>query len=385
MCEQEQPKSFRISAKKILLTYSQISKETGFTKNNLLEQLQLKLGYFSYIISEEAHSDGGMHFHVLLIRDQKFNIKSHFLLDLEIDGRVAHGNYKPVNSMGRTVHYVCKDKRYITNLENLQDGKILDDKEFLLQRAKIVGTQAALNEFANKYPKRALSSICSLEKNLQKMLNLQKATKGDLLETPFTLENFHMEGVLKLWALNPKLLALFLVGDSGIGKTQFAKAFCIEHQWKTLLVSHKEDFKRIDTSYEAVIIDDANFNDFTDTQKLSLIDNSVEKTIRVMYQTVTKKEGVVMMILMNHKQYKDIHHLLQEKALARRFLICEPQRPFMINVNINIQNNHHGDVHHGDVNHYHSLNDFEKHQLHEETRIEGNRKRCAAIYEKALQ
>jgi len=120
--EQEQQKSFRISAKRLFITYSQISKETGFTKNNLLEQLHLKLGRFSYIISQEAHSDGGMHFHVLLIHRKKFNIRSHSLLDLEIDGRVAHGNYKPVNNIEGTVHYVCKDKQYITNIENLQDG-----------------------------------------------------------------------------------------------------------------------------------------------------------------------------------------------------------------------------------------------------------------------
>jgi len=63
---------------------------------------------------------------------------------------------------------------------------------------------------------------------------------------------------------------------------------------------------------------------------------------------------------MNHHQFNDIKGLLKQEAFGRRFVICQPQNPFMINVNINIQNNNN---HHGDVNHYHPLNDFEKHQL----------------------
>ena len=137
--------------KKILLTYSQISNYTEFTKDNLCEKSFLKYEDFSYIINQEAHSDGGMHFHVLLIRSKKFDIKSHSSLYLEIDGRVTHGNYKPVNNMEGTVHYVCKDKQYITNLENLQDGKILEYKDFLLQRAKAVGYSDALFEYFVKF------------------------------------------------------------------------------------------------------------------------------------------------------------------------------------------------------------------------------------------
>lgn len=64
-------------------------------------------------------------------------------------------------------------------------------------------------------------------------------------------------------------------------------------KFKTLLVSHKEDFQRLNTSYDAIIVDDANFIDFNNAQKLSLLDNTIEQTIRVLYQTVTKKKGLL--------------------------------------------------------------------------------------------
>ena len=58
-------------------------------------------------------------------------------------------------------------------------------------------------------------------------------------------------------------------------------------------MSHKEDFQRLNTSYDAIIVDDANFIDFNNAQKLSLLDNTIEQTIRVLYQTVTKKKGLL--------------------------------------------------------------------------------------------
>jgi hypothetical protein len=392
MCEEykkqkrEQEKSFRIAAKKILLTYSQISKDTEFTINQLLEQLQYKLGKFNYIISQEAHSDGAMHFHVLLIRSKKFDIRSHSSLDLEIDGRVVHGNYKAVNNIEGAVHYVCKDKQYITNLENLQDGKILDDKEFLLQRAKTVGYEEALFEYSVKYPKKALTSIKKFKNNLQEIQQIQDQIEDDLLESPFQIENFNLQTPLKQWVQDPNLYhkkTLILVGKSGIGKTEFAKVFALKNNFKTLVVNHKEGFQRIKNSYQAIIVDDANVNEFTETQLLALIDNSTSKSIRIMYKTVRKKKGVVTIILMNHQQFNHIKHLLKQEAFARRSVICEPQSPFMINVNINIQNN----VHHGDVNIFQnrSENHFERHQLYEKTLIQENQKRCRDISEKNRQ
>lgn len=340
---------FRISAKKLFLTYSQVDPE--MTAEHVLQQLQNNFYGFNYIISKESHGGGEAHFHVILTNKNKFNIQNADKLDVEFDGKVFHGNYQAVKILPKVVEYVCKGKDYITNLTNLQDGKLLDDKDFLLQRIQDIGYEKALAEYIRQYPKKALSgsSASVLMKNIRAAKQAMREAQDPVLETPFEMQHFNLTGRLQRWAGNPKLYkkkALILVGRSGIGKTEFAKVFCLQHKWKTLVVSHNEDFQKLDESYDAVIIDDSNFNDFSDSQKLAIINTTVDKTIRVLYKTVTRKMGTVTMILMNHKQYQEIHQIIQQEPFARRVVTVEPNEPFMINVNINIQNIHNGDVNH---------------------------------------
>ena len=196
-------------------------------------------------------------------------------------------------------------------------------------------------------------------------------SQDPLLESPFEMQNFNLTGLLKEWTEDSKLQhekSIIIVGKSGIGKTEFAKVFCIKKNWKTLVVNHTQDFQRINTSYQAIIIDDANFSELSVTQKLAVINNTVYKTFRVLYRTVTRKMGVVTMILMNHSQHKEIFHLFKQKAFARRVIMVEPTQPFMINVNINVQNNYHS--HHGDVIHN---NTFQEHLKKEERLIQQTR------------
>lgn len=378
--EKQETDTFRISAKKIFLTYSKV--DSNMSPSCLLQLLQNKFNHelFDYVVSKESHVDGTPHFHVILISNYKFEIRNKNFLDIEFKGQTFHGNYQPIKFLSRCFEYICKDKQYITNIGHLREGKLLDPKEYLLQRVEYVGFEKALLEYAEKYPKKAFSasSVSTLKKNFKDMQKLQSQQEDDILESPFNMEHFHLNGALKEWTNNPNLFkkkALLMVGQSGIGKTAFSKVFCKHHNYKTLIITHKEDFQRIDPSYDAIIVDDANFNEFSDTQKLALVDNSAPKTIRVLYQTVRKKKGVVMLIIMNHMQYREIHELFKQEAFARRVVIFEPKRPFMINVNIQIQNIQ--NIHNGDINH----NTFDKLQEADRKLIEENKIRGQDIYQ----
>lgn len=76
---------FRISAKKLLLTYSQI--DSKFTNQDILEALENipVISGFEYIIAKELHADAGTHFHVILKRDKKFEIKNSDILDIKVE------------------------------------------------------------------------------------------------------------------------------------------------------------------------------------------------------------------------------------------------------------------------------------------------------------
>lgn len=362
-------KLFRISAKRLFLTYSQVNPE--ITAQYILEYLKSKTNYydFDYVISKELHQDGGTHFHVVLIRNIKFDIKSFNLLDIEYQDKTYHGNYSPVKNLRNTITYVCKHKNYITNLSNLRDGKLLTAKEFIIQQVQEKGVEQALLDHYQNYPDKAIAgiSVSALKKHFNDVQKLEQNLHLDNIETPFTLENFQIQPELNQWMQKPNK-TLLLVADSGIGKTQFCKAFVKQNNLKTLLVNHKEDFRRLNSTYDAIIIDDANIHEFEETQLLSLIDNQVHKTLRVLYDSVVKKAGIIQMIAMNKQEFAKLMYLFSQKRFARRLLLHKPKAPFIINVNINIINN---TINNNTINNNITLNasDFQKHQQDEQQHI----------------
>ena len=107
------------------------------------------------------------------------------------------------------------------------------------------------------------------------------------------------------------------------------------------MVNHKEDLRRVDDSYDSIIINDANIDKLEDTQLLSLIDNQAGKTLRVLYDTVYKKKEIAQMMAINKKKFKTIYPRLKERIFLRRIFFHNVERRFIINVNVNINNYNH--------------------------------------------
>jgi hypothetical protein len=370
-------KKFRISAKKIFLTYSQVNPE--ITHQHILQELQNKTDKdnLNYVISKEYHKNGGTHFHIVLIHDEKFEIFKPNTLDIQYKEQTFHGNYSPIKSLKQTVTYVCKNNNYITNLENLKNGRILSTKEFIINEVKEKGIEKALLDHFTRDPKKAIAgiSVSALKKQFYDIQKLKTILQIDEVNTPFQLHHFDVKGTLKKWIKNPNK-TLVLIGESGIGKTQFCKAFVKQKNLKTLLVNHKEDFRRLNESYDAIIIDDANLQEFEQTQLLSIFDNQVNKTIRVLYDNVSKKANILQMVAMNPKEFEDISIYLRQPRFARRICLHKPKQPFILNINIqnniNINNN---------IVNIHNQESFEKHQEDEQSHIVKTQKMVDDILE----
>jgi len=61
----------------------------------------------------------------------------------------------------------------------------------------------------------------------------------------------------------------------------------------------------------------------------------MDKSLRRMYQTVKKKKGVAypfMIILMNHKPFRELYTLFQQEAYSPRVIIHNPKSPFIFNL-----------------------------------------------------
>ena len=119
-----------------------------------------------------------------------------------------------------------------------------------------------------------------------------------------------------------------------------------------------------------------------------MIDNQAYQTLRVLYDTVHKKQGVVQMIAMNKNEFRKIKNTLQQDRFSRRILVIKPREPFMINVCVNVHLHNHIQNNHIHNNYMSSHKDsqmqdnaFEEHQKVEKEYVKKMQERLQLIDE----
>lgn len=107
---------FRLNAKKVGLTYSCPSNVTDnpiVGSAELRDFIALKFGPSKYIVSEELHANGTRHYHCYFHFDNKVDSMKADVFDYQ----GVHPNI--INKPGAGwIHYVKKDKHFITNIES---------------------------------------------------------------------------------------------------------------------------------------------------------------------------------------------------------------------------------------------------------------------------
>jgi hypothetical protein len=173
-----QKKKFRLNAKHLFLTYSQIilEKEEAFVQLN--DILPIK----NYIISKEPHKEGGFHLNVYLELSSKVNITNCSKLDLlDLNQKICHGNYQAMKNRKATIAYLTKtDHNCLTslNLNSFGEEKTREDEfyEKISLIAQKDGYETALKYFCEKKPELVSSKFNSIRSNLKSFLEL-KSTK----------------------------------------------------------------------------------------------------------------------------------------------------------------------------------------------------------------
>ncbi len=299
---------------------------------------------------------------MLLIFDRKVEIRCPTQLDFSFQTKTYHGNYQAVRSFERAVELVCKHGHYITDLPNLIEAKLVTLKEMIIRDVKQLGLEKAFIQYSENLPNKTFTgvSLVNAHKHLKKQEQLKHAIQADEVSTPFPLKDFHFTQQLAAWIDNPDK-TLLLVGHSGVGKTAFCKAFIREKNLKALLVNHRQDFRRLNNSHDAVLLDDASILGLSATELLAFIDNKVGKTLRVFYSTVFQNKNLVQMVAMNHPEFEKLYPTIGEDRFARRILFQEVNEPFIKCLNFNIQMNQ--------VNQVNNTTNFNDSKLKEEKHI----------------
>lgn len=217
---------FRISAKKLFLTYSQIP--TEMTEHDAYIPLQQKLDIRNYLIAVEKHKDGGLHIHAVIVLRKKCNITSPKTLDLVFENKPIHGNYAPVKNINQSIAYVCKDTNYITDFKNIKDGKLMSIPEEILHVFEERGERAAMLHYLNSYPDKAFGpkGIVNTQR-LFKLVDRLKVEVPSVPETPFKITDFDIPEDLQQWIDQGGQPTLILGGDAGLGKTSLVKTIVL--------------------------------------------------------------------------------------------------------------------------------------------------------------
>lgn len=334
-------KAFRIYAKKLYLTYSQVHED--MTSEDVISQLKAKerLPSFDYLISRELHQDGGIHFHVLITSQAKFNIKNAGILDITFKDDNFHGNYQPVKNLPKVVDYICKEGDYVTSFKNIIDAKLLTLKQTIMRLADAEGISQTLLNLCQDHTDKAFNSLglINAEKFLEKKSLLQEELNVENVVTPFKWNDFMLPEKLKAWVDNP-VKTLVLTGPSGVGKTQFVFALCKDKGLRPLFVNHKQGLARLKPHHDTIVFDDFDLGSVSEADLLSLLSTDVVKNHRVLYKEVRKKSNLIQIVTLNTQDLRTIVDYFGQKRFLRRIDFVQLPKPFInpnvvININVN--------------------------------------------------
>lgn len=102
---------------------------------------------------------------------------------------------------------------------------------------------------------------------------------------------------------------IIIIGDSGIGKTEFAKA----HFQNPLIVSHMDDLAELNEDFDGIIFDDMDFKHIPRTAQIHICDVSMTRSIHIRYGLATIPKKMKRVITCNELP---LH--LEDKAINRR-------------------------------------------------------------------
>jgi len=342
----EQSKSngkFRIAARNVFLTYSQVPE--GATKEELLQQLQAKgIPFAHYVIARELHKDGGAHFHVVLIADKKFDVKKADALDLEFREQKFHGNYTKVRFLNASIEYACKEGDYITSMSNIRDGAVISTEQRTVERYQSIGVNPALREYFQENLKNAFGTKGIVQvKQMLKLVDELQQSKAIVPNAVFKVEDFKLPRGLQDWIDSEQKPTLMIVGPSGAGKTQFVFALAAKYGWTLLHVNHIECLHALAPEFNAIFFDDFTFSKMHETQLLALLETEQVKTLRILYGSIRKPANLVQIWALNQQELDKVKPLLLQERFSRRIKLVPVHSDFLqnrnvhINVNVNIQ------------------------------------------------
>lgn len=261
--------SFRLQGKKIFATYSQCN----LTNEEVLTWWRANFEVHKYIVANEKHKSGDPHKHVYVDLLTGADIRNPRRCDIG----EFHPNLEKVKNPYKVQKYCMKGDDYLTNMKF---GTMRRANEL----AKVGQITQALMLVVEELPEET-KNLTNIERGFRRIARLN-GLKRRRKKKKFTADDFNAPEEVSGW--NREEQALVLVGESGTGKTQFAKTL-FENP---LLVRHMDKLKQFDEwTHDGIIFDDMNFEHYPRSSCIHLVDIEEDADVNVKCSMVTIPAG----------------------------------------------------------------------------------------------
>lgn len=286
----EEKKQFRCQYKTIGLTFSQCEKSREDIMNAIIEKSTYGIG--DYYVAQETHKDGNHHLHIWLEFTEKPNIKTNTYFDVL-------GHHPNIGNKKRNWIYNYLKKQDKTPYTNIPTG--------FIQLAIEGKLQEATSQFIDMHPKDYAINKERIDRNLSSLGKRKRKEHIYPLTSDYDPE----------W--DPDEKSLHLEGESGSGKTEWAKSYVTHKLQKTFhRVTHLDGLKKYNGE-DIIIWDDLEFTHIPRTSAIHIAEVKNARDIHCRHSVASIPPGVSNIFLSNNSYIwpRDDYGAIERRVLHR--------------------------------------------------------------------
>lgn len=294
-------RSFRLSNKKLFLTYPKIDLSLDSIWVSL-NALLADYGIEEYLMCREKHKDGSNHVHCYFKLSKQFNTRVPSSLD--VGGK--HGRYEGVRNRNKVIEYILKDA-------DIHDKEQLIGSPSLLSQLNQAGGLEKWDKAVIRLSKAGKidEALALWEENKPKEFGLRHVSiRKSLNDLRLTAMGYKLKLDLRKFIIPKSLSVVFnkfkddfingrptltpiIIGGPGIGKTKLIEHFLHEGLGlsgkEILIVNNLDGMRGMNSGIKVIYLDDVNWNDARNREDLiSILDSSGDtKTLAVKHGSVS--------------------------------------------------------------------------------------------------
>lgn len=318
---------FQFNCKYISVTWPRLKADNLELVNFIVDQLQYWQPKFIRV-SRELHADGAEHHHAAIALGRKCRSRDKHILDF----RGHHPNIQPTRDFAAWNAYCAKEGNYL-DFGELPNSTADKSSVGRGGRAAIRRMDPAdLTRIATECTSRVQWLCWAAVNNVPYAKDIWSELHGPqdlhtILDGTISagkLDYRFEQLVLEVAWVKEK--CLIIVGETGIGKTTFAKNIIPK---PALMVSHIDDLRKFKPDFhKSILFDDVCFNHYPIQSQIHLVDYHNTRSIHIRYAVATIPAGTCKIFTCNENPI-DLSH----PAVARRCQVIKCGQTDLIRFN----------------------------------------------------